>query len=244
MHKIDIYIFPNFDIIEAILAICHSMTSWKRLPIFVEGGGVLRIIAGSARRTNLTAPKGTSTRPTADMAKEGLFNIIAGEIPGSRFLDLFCGSGAIGLEALSRRASEAVLVESAKAAIAAARQNITKTKLPAQLLEMPVANAIEKLAAQGRVFDIIFIDPPYETSLLAETLRQLAEINLLAPGGMIIAEIDSKIPAPAVPDAWASSLEFEPRRSSDFKRPVSVEFELVDTRTYGRTCFLFYRHIT
>jgi len=185
-----------------------------------EGSGILRIIAGSARRTNLAAPKGTSTRPTADMAKESLFNIIAGEVPGSRFLDLFCGSGAIGLEALSRHAKEAVLVDNAKAAIDAVRHNIAKTKLPAQLLEMSAASAIEKLATQGRVFDIIFIDPPYETSLLAETMGKLAKANLLAPGGMIIAETDSKMAISAIP----------------------VEFELTDTRIYGRTCFLFYQH--
>jgi len=152
------------------------------------------------------------------MAKENLFNILAGEIVDARFLDLFCGSGAIGLEALSRRAKEVVLVENAKAAITATRHNIAKTKLPAQLLELPAAKAIEKLAADGRVFDIIFLDPPYETNLLAETFKLLARTNLLGSGGLLIAETDSKIPPPDTPES----------------------LELIDTRIYGRTCFLFY----
>jgi len=184
----------------------------------------MRIIAGRAKGTSLIAPKGLNTRPTADMAKESLFNIISTDIRDTHFLDLFCGSGAIGLEALSRGAKEAVFVESSRPAIAATMQNVEKTKLApfAELLQMPAAKAIDKLAARGRSFDIIFLDPPYDTNLLTQTLNHLAKTNLLSKTGILIAETDSKINA---------------------ENPILTpkELELINTRIYGRTCFLFYK---
>ena len=187
----------------------------------------MRVVAGSARRTNLVAPKGLDTRPTGDMAKENLFNILSETIRGTRFLDLFCGSGAIGLEALSRGAKEAIFVEHAKPAIAATMQNLQKTGLTAnaQILEMPVAKAIEKLATSGHKFDIIFMDPPYDTSLLVETLAQLDTCNILAEMGMIVAETDSGLYEQA-------------------QIIIPPPLELIDTRFYGRTCFLFFRLIS
>jgi len=183
----------------------------------------MRIIAGTVRRTNLIAPKGLNTRPTSDMAKEGLFNILSAKIYGACFLDLFCGSGAIGLEALSRGAKEAVFIENTKTAIAAVSQNLKKTKLQnAQILEMPAEKAISKLAANGRMFDIIFMDPPYDTMLITQTLIQLAEANLLAKMGIIIAETDSSMHKENLIDTPST-------------------FQLTDTRIYGRTCFLFYQ---
>jgi len=184
----------------------------------------MRVVAGSARRVNLAAPKGLNTRPTSDMAKEGLFNILSAQIRGKRFLDLFCGSGAIGIEALSRGAKEAVFVENAKPAIAATLQNFIKTKLaePKQLLQMPVAQAIATLDASGNSFDIIFMDPPYDTSLLTQTLNQLAQTKLLSDNGIIVAETDKEI------------YEANPVA-------IPVKLELTSTRVYGRTCFLFYR---
>jgi len=178
----------------------------------------MRIIAGTARRTTLAAPQGLNTRPTSDMAKEGLFNIISAEINGARFLDLFCGSGAVGLEALSRGAKEAVFVDSHRAAIQATKENVQKTHLheKAEIMHCTVAQAIGKLSATGRVFDIIFLDPPYETSLVAETLQLLYSGNLLAQSGMIIAETDSQF------------------------LPVNSPFPLYNTREYGRSTFLFY----
>ncbi|MCL1787626.1 MAG: 16S rRNA (guanine(966)-N(2))-methyltransferase RsmD [Defluviitaleaceae bacterium] len=186
----------------------------------------MRIIAGSAKRTHLVAPKGLDTRPTADMAKESLFNIIAADISGTRFLDLYCGSGAIGLEALSRGAKEAVFVDSGKPAVAATTQNLEKTRLTqrGQVLDMPVAKAISMLDSSGQVFDIIFLDPPYDTGLLPQTLTQLAATNLLHPASIIIAETDAKI-----------------YEANPFATPSALE--LTDTRLYGRTCFLFYRRV-
>ena len=177
----------------------------------------MRIIAGTARRTALAAPKGLDTRPTSDMAKEGLFNILTGDIRDTRFLDLFSGSGAVGLEALSRGAKEAVFVENAAPAIAALMQNMEKTRLTGEVLKMSVAKAIDAL--HGRQFDIIFMDPPYDTNLLTRTLDKLANANILAESGIIVAETDSK--PPAVPDV----------------------FEVTDTRTYGRCCFMFIKKV-
>jgi len=158
------------------------------------------------------------------MAKEGLFNMISSNIHGASFLDLFCGSGAIGLEALSRGAKEAVFVESAKPAIESTRYNIEKTRLSdsAKLMEMPVTKAIEKLESGKYCFDIIFLDPPYDTDLLTQTLNILTATNLLAPDGIIIAETDSKL-------------------SQEIAKNIPDKLKLTETRTYGRTCFLFYQ---
>ena len=180
----------------------------------------MRIIAGTARRTALVAPKGLDTRPTSDMARESLFNILSALVRGARFLDLFSGSGAVGLEALSRGAKEAVFVENAGPAIAALMQNLEKTKLApaAEVLKIPAEKAIDNLSTNGRQFDIIFLDPPYDTNLLSLTLAKLAGANILAKDGIIVAETDSKL-------------------SDSLKMPEMLE--LTDTRIYGRSCFMF-----
>jgi len=158
------------------------------------------------------------------MAKESLFNIISSDIHGARFLDLFSGSGAIGLEALSRGASEAVFVENAMPAARAIKENIKKTGLcdKAVLMEMSVTCAVSKLHDEGRSFEIIFLDPPYDTELAQQTLTILATTGLLARGGMIIAETDKKI-------------------SPQLAENVPCNLCLADTRTYGRASFMFYR---
>ena len=182
----------------------------------------MRIIAGTARRTVLVAPKGQDTRPTADIAKESLFNIL--DVSDTRFLDLFCGSGAIGLEALSRGARDAVFVDNARIAIAAVTQNLQKAKLEsfAEILQTSVKDAIIKLSVAGSLFDIIFLDPPYDTNMLQNTLNHLAIENILAKNGIIVAETDSKLYDNIV---------------------VPEQLQLTDTRVYGRTCFLFIKKV-
>jgi len=182
----------------------------------------LRVVAGLAGRTTLVAPKGLNTRPTSDMAKENLFNILAPYIKDASVLDLFCGSGAIAIEALSRGAKAAILVDSAKTAVLAAKQNLEKTKLTekAEVLLMPVQKACKYLS--GQKFDIIFLDPPYETDLITFTLEQIAQHNLLAEEGIIIAETDVK---------FSATQNWPP------------EFVHTDTRLYGRACFLFYKGV-
>ena len=146
----------------------------------------MRVIAGSAKRIALSAPKGLNTRPTSDRAKESLFNIISVKIAGARFLDVFCGSGAIGIEALSRGAKEAVFIDNDVNAIKSLNENLIKTKLHAEILQMPVEKAIKKLTAEKRQFDIIFLDPPYGSEIFMQP-------RLLAENGLLVAETESEL---------------------------------------------------
>jgi len=179
----------------------------------------MRIIAGSARRTPLVAPKGQNTRPTADRVKENLFNILTPHIAGARFLDLFCGSGAIGIEALSRGAGEAVFADSSRDAINALTANLARAKLShaARVLPMCALAAIPLLCKEGKAFDVIFLDPPYNQGLQAQALNALAKSTILAPGGIVVAECDKN---EATPEA----------------EPLVIE----DIRAYGGTRLLFY----
>ena len=177
----------------------------------------MRIIAGSARRTPLAAPKGQNTRPTADRVKENLFNILTSYVTDARFLDLFCGSGAIGIEALSRGANEAVFVDSSKDAIAALTANLARAKLIGRIMPMCVFTAISMLAGEGRLYDIIYLDPPYGQGLLDPTLDAIVKSTLITQNGSIVAEshVDEEMPQPG---------------------PLILH----DTRIYGQTRLLFY----
>ena len=122
----------------------------------------MRVIAGSARSLPLRTIEGTDTRPTQDRIKETLFNMLQSDIPGCKFLDLYSGSGAIGIEALSRGAAKAVLVENSKKAVECIKDNLTFTKLAdkADVMEMDVLSAINRLKGKD-VFSIVYMDPPY-----------------------------------------------------------------------------------
>jgi 16S rRNA (guanine(966)-N(2))-methyltransferase RsmD len=156
---------------------------------------MMRIIAGTARGMRLSAPAGTSTRPTADRLKENLFNILSPLIPDARFLDLFSGSGAIGIEALSRGAAAAVFVEQSRKAAQVIKENLAKAKLNdrAEILVMPVKQAINHLNANESSFNVIFMDPPYESKYVDEVISQLGTTRLLAPEGIIAAELPARL---------------------------------------------------
>ena len=149
----------------------------------------MRVIAGSARSLPLKTLEGMDTRPTTDRIKETLFNMIQSEIPGCRFLDLYAGSGAIAIEALSRGAKEAVLVENSKAACACIRENLAFTKLDSQavLMEQDVAAAIVRLSGQV-VFDIVYMDPPYAKDYERGVLEALAAGSIIDGYTTIIIE--------------------------------------------------------
>ena len=138
----------------------------------------MRVIAGKARRLNLKTIPGNETRPTTDRIKETLFNILQPEIPGCRFLDLFSGSGAIGIEALSRGAEYAVFVEKNPKACTCIRENLSFTKLTdgGKLLNMDVLQALRSLEG-GEPFDCIFMDAPYEQHLEQPVLEYLADMS-------------------------------------------------------------------
>lgn len=150
----------------------------------------MRVISGKARGTHLTAPPGMKTRPTIDRIKETLFNMIAFDIPDCRFLDLFSGSGAIGIESLSRGAEETVFVEKDQEALGCIRQNLTKTKLQDKALvcNKDIFDALKWLKEKGQKFDIIFLDPPYALPNIDKILKKIVDDDLLSENGYIILE--------------------------------------------------------
>lgn len=150
----------------------------------------MRVIAGSARRLLLKAPDGMDTRPTADRVKESLFNMLNPDLYGCAFLDLFSGSGAIGIEALSRGAQRAVLVDASMECAGIIKQNLEVTKLGenAEIINEDVYAAIERLGRRGDKFDIIFMDPPYAARYYVPVMEAIKKADILAAEGYIVAE--------------------------------------------------------
>jgi 16S rRNA (guanine966-N2)-methyltransferase len=154
----------------------------------------MRVIAGSARGRRLAAPKGTATRPTSDRAREGLFatvTAIRGPLPGARVLDLFAGSGAIGLEALSRGAGRVVFVESGARAAQVIRANLAAVALPGgELVCAQVQRFLDRGPGAEAAFDLVVADPPYAAAAAEVTgmLTALASGGWLAPGALVAVE--------------------------------------------------------
>jgi 16S rRNA (guanine(966)-N(2))-methyltransferase RsmD len=151
----------------------------------------MRVIAGKARRLNLKTVPSLDTRPTTDRIKETLFNILQPNLLDSRFLDLFSGSGAIGIEALSRGAACAVFVEKNPKACSCIQENLSFTKLAegGKLLNMDVLQALRSLEGKG-VFDFIFMDPPYNNDLEKQVLACLKDSSIADENTLIIVEAD------------------------------------------------------
>lgn len=148
----------------------------------------MRVIAGKARRLNLETLPGLDTRPTTDRIKETLFNILQADIPGASFLDLFAGSGAIGIEALSRGAENAVFVDKNPKACACIRRNLEFTRLPGgSVLNMDVIQALRSLEGRA-VFDCVFMDPPYGKELEKGVLEYLRTSRVITRETLIIIE--------------------------------------------------------
>lgn len=150
----------------------------------------MRVIAGKARRLPLIAPEGKDTRPTTDRIKETLFNIIQDEVPGCQFLDLFSGSGSIGIEALSRGAEQAYLVEFGREPLKCIRANLEKTRLTEEAVVLPVevTYAISKLEKMGQQFDIIYADPPYKKEFEPKIVQLLSQSGIVKEGTLVILE--------------------------------------------------------
>lgn len=165
----------------------------------------MRVIAGTYRSRPLTAPGGRATRPTSDRLRETLFNVLAGQVEGASFADLFAGSGAVGIEALSRGARYVCFAENARGAIAAIRSNLASLKIEAGFsIETRGAAAALRPAAgstAGHPWDVVFLDPPYQDAAarnqVLTALGQQAK-SLLAPGALVVAEHQSFIGKPAV----------------------------------------------
>ncbi|OUN01547.1 MAG: 16S rRNA (guanine(966)-N(2))-methyltransferase RsmD [Firmicutes bacterium ZCTH02-B6] len=181
----------------------------------------MRVIGGRCRGMRLQPVPGTTTRPTADRVKESLFNILAPWVADARVLDLFAGTGALGIEALSRGAREAVFVERDAQALRVLRANLRHTKLEelAEIRAGDVARELLRLGSQGRAFDLVFLDPPYRQGLVPPTLASLAANGLVAPGGWIVVEHDGR--------------EEMPEQAANLAR--------VRTVRYGDTALTFFR---
>ena len=176
----------------------------------------MRIISGKARGTKLYTLEGEVTRPTLDRVKEALFNIIQNEVNGSIFLDMFSGSGAIGLEAASRGARKTILCEKNRNAIVVIKKNIEKTHLDVILYEMPYEKMLEKL---DKKIDIVYIDPPYKTDLAYESVKKLLDLNLLNSESLVIIETDEE--------------------ERVIKQIDELEVKITNKRKYGRVHLIF-----
>ncbi len=158
-----------------------------------------RVIAGEAKGLRLKTPAGKGTRPTADRTKEALFSSIGAFLPEAKVLDLYAGSGQLGIEALSRGAAEAVFVEQSRKAAAAIAYNLEKAGFEerAGLLHLDVKKALNLLSSEGESFDLIFADPPYrEAGQAVKMIEEAAASGLLKERGLLLFEAPSSEPFP------------------------------------------------
>jgi 16S rRNA (guanine966-N2)-methyltransferase len=150
----------------------------------------MRVIAGAFKGRRLVTPRGTATRPTADQVRIALMDTLAPALPGARVLDLFAGAGAVGLEALSRGAAHATFVERDGRAVAALEANVAALGVGdrTRIMRMDVGRALGRLAADGERFDMVFLDPPYDGDLAAETLAALGAGAVTAAAAVVVAQ--------------------------------------------------------
>lgn len=181
----------------------------------------MRIISGKARGTKLYSLEGITTRPTLDRVKESLFNIIQNEIKDCTFLDLFSGSGSIGLEAASRGAKKVILCDKSKEAIEIINKNIDKTHLEDKI-ELYNMDSISLLKIKIKeTLDIIYIDPPYNSNLAIDSIKIILEKNIVNEESIIIVETDEK--------------------DRILKEVKEMKIEIIDTRKYGRASMIFFK---
>ena len=150
----------------------------------------MRIITGSAKGTKLKAPSGFDTRPTADRVKESIFNILSDIVVDARVLDIFAGTGNLGLEALSRGGKTAVFVDNSNDSIAIIKENAQHTKLAlhTEIYKNDVLRSLDRLAQEGRSFDLLFCDPPYKQGYVQAVLEKLNKHPIMALGGVVVIE--------------------------------------------------------
>ncbi|MDR2671676.1 MAG: 16S rRNA (guanine(966)-N(2))-methyltransferase RsmD [Oscillospiraceae bacterium] len=157
----------------------------------------MRVITGRARGRNLRTVPGDAVRPTSQRVKEAIFSIIQFDVEGRRVLDLFSGSGQLGIEALSRGARAAVFVDSSRASLAVTEENLRHTGLHGGAVLVP-ADALGYLSTRPEPFDIVFLDPPYHAQLLPKALDAIVLFDIVNPGGIIICEADRSFEPPAL----------------------------------------------
>ena len=163
----------------------------------------MRVVAGKWGGRTIHAPRGFSVRPTTDRVREAVFAILGDGVEGAVVLDLFAGTGAMAIESLSRGASGAVLVESSPAALGALRANLAALEAEgAVCLPLDYREAIRRLSAKGRTFDLVFLDPPYGKGLVGRAAGLLSRSGILAPGAVVVMERASRDPEDTLPAEW------------------------------------------
>jgi len=170
----------------------------------------VRVVAGRFGGRPLLAPAGRATRPTSDRVREALFSILGEIVVGAGLLDLFAGSGALGLEALSRGASEATFVDSSQAAVAAIRRNLEALGVEAEVRRQDALAYLRGASRDARQYDLVFLDPPYRRAVALGPELSMALPGLLAPEARVVAE-------------------------SDRRAPLDLDLNLLDERRYGDT---------
>ena len=178
----------------------------------------MRVITGKARGVVLKTPDGLATRPTADRVKEAMFSIIQFDMPGASVLDLFGGTGQLGIEALSRDAKKAVFVDEREDACRLIRENLKRTRLESQATVIR-SDYMSYLRNCREKFNVVLLDPPYAEVFLENSLKMITEIDILQTGGIIVAE--RPLDKPILPDLPGYN------RSKDYK--------------YGKTLLTIYR---
>ncbi len=169
----------------------------------------MRVIGGAYGGRPLVAPRGSATRPTSDRVREAVFSIL-GDVSGARVLDLFAGSGALAIEALSRGAGAATLVDSAAEAVRVIRRNLATLQIEAEVVARPVTRFLQSARDGARQYDLVFVDPPYRhAELLGREFSEALE-PVLAAGARVLTE-------------------------SDRRHPLTLDLQLVDERRYGDT---------
>lgn len=164
----------------------------------------MRIISGASKGRKLVTPKSQSLRPTSDRVKESIFNILGREVEGKLVLDLFAGTGNLGIEALSRGAKKAVFVEKGRQALRLIRRNVIQIGLEGRVEIIPrdASRAIGILKWRGEIFDLIMMDPPYEKGLIKRTLTKLNSHPIYHVNSILIIEHDRREPLPSIPEGW------------------------------------------
>jgi 16S rRNA (guanine(966)-N(2))-methyltransferase RsmD len=164
----------------------------------------MRIISGTSKGKRLATPKSQALRPTSDRVKESIFNILGGVVEGKVVLDLFAGTGNLGIEALSRGAQKTFFVEKGSAAIRLIKKNLYQCRFMGHIEIIPkdVNRAIGILYQRGEIFDLIMMDPPYQKGLIQRTLDKLQSHKIYHNDTILMIEHDRREPLPTISDAW------------------------------------------
>lgn len=175
----------------------------------------MRVITGSARGRKLLEPEGMAVRPTTDMVKEAMFNIVQFDIEGRRVLDLFAGTGQLGIEALSRGAAECVFVDESPKSLKLVRANLERCGLRGRVEQSESIGFLRR----GGKFDLVFLDPPYDSNLLEKALEAIQNVDILNDGGIIVCESRREKTMPELAPPYRQTL----------------------SRRYGKVCLTVYK---